>query len=269
MTFGQPARLPARRRRASTTPAPRTRWSRSNKQAKVEYAPDYGLSNNVSWAAQWANEHGVTNYKNFAVSGSEPADWAPGGEFHATTEADRGRRPRLRPADDRGEPAALGNAVRRRQHGLRRLRRRLRRLPRMRRRGVRQSRPAGEPEEPLHRPGRRTPTRRSSSCSTTSRSPRARSPTAPTQIAEMGKLLNREIAAVAAEVNPQRLQVVAPPHFNVGIDISPVYPSRYSCSRLGFRSTARACSRPRPRTSSRSCTRSPSAKARPAAARPG
>jgi hypothetical protein len=55
------------------------------------------------------------------------------------------------------------------------------------------------------------------------------------QIAEMGRLLNREIASVAAEVNPRRLQVVAPPHFNVGIDISPVYPSRYSCSRLGYR----------------------------------
>jgi hypothetical protein len=56
-----------------------------------------------------------------------------------------------------------------------------------------------------------------------------------TQIAEMDKLLNREIAAVAAAVNPQRLQVVAPPHFDVGIDISPVYPSRFSCSELGFK----------------------------------
>jgi hypothetical protein len=56
-----------------------------------------------------------------------------------------------------------------------------------------------------------------------------------TQIAEMGKLLNQEIAAVAAEVNPQRLQVVTPPHFNVGIDVSPVYPSHFSCSRLGYK----------------------------------
>jgi hypothetical protein len=55
-----------------------------------------------------------------------------------------------------------------------------------------------------------------------------------TQIAEMGVLLNGEIASVAAEVNPQRLQVVAPPHFDVGIDISPVYPSNFSCSRLGY-----------------------------------
>ncbi len=56
-----------------------------------------------------------------------------------------------------------------------------------------------------------------------------------TQIAEMGKLLNHEIASVAAEVNPNRLQVVTPPHFNVGIDISPVYPSQFSCSRLGYK----------------------------------
>jgi hypothetical protein len=31
------------------------------------------------------------------------------------------------------------------------------------------------------------------------------------------------------------VQVVTPPHFDVGIDISPVYPSRFSCSRLGFK----------------------------------
>jgi hypothetical protein len=56
-----------------------------------------------------------------------------------------------------------------------------------------------------------------------------------TQIAEMGKLLNREIATAAGEVSKTRLQVIAPPHFDVGVDISPVYPSHYSCSRLGFK----------------------------------
>jgi lysophospholipase L1-like esterase len=55
------------------------------------------------------------------------------------------------------------------------------------------------------------------------------------QIAEMGRLLNREIAAVAAEVGSPRLVVVAPPHFDVGIDLAPVYPSKYSCSRLGYK----------------------------------
>jgi hypothetical protein len=60
------------------------------------------------------------------------------------------------------------------------------------------------------------------------------------QIAEMGKLLNREIALTASAVAPNRLQVVAPPHFNVGVDISPVYPSRFSCSRLGFKVDGRS-----------------------------
>ena len=53
---------------------------------EVPYAPDYGLANNVSWAAQWANQYGVTNYKNFAVSGSEPVNWAPGGSLYPTTQ---------------------------------------------------------------------------------------------------------------------------------------------------------------------------------------
>jgi lysophospholipase L1-like esterase len=56
-----------------------------------------------------------------------------------------------------------------------------------------------------------------------------------TQLAMAGVVLNREIAAVAAEVSDTRLQPLAPPHFDVGVDISPVYPSNYSCSRLGYR----------------------------------
>src|SRR5262249_22542492 len=32
------------------------------------------------------NEYGVTNYKNFAVSGSEPTNWAPGGSLYSTTQ---------------------------------------------------------------------------------------------------------------------------------------------------------------------------------------
>ncbi len=30
-----------------------------------------------------------------------------------------------------------------------------------------------------------------------------------------------------------RLRTVAPPHFDVGVDLSPVYPSTYSCSSFG------------------------------------
>ena len=59
------------------------------------------------------------------------------------------------------------------------------------------------------------------------------------QIAEMAELMNRAIAEVAGEVdaekNTQRLHVVTPPHFNVGINLEPVYPANYSCSFFGFK----------------------------------
>ena len=98
----------------------------SNDETEVTYAPDYGLSNNVSWAAQWSNEHGVASIPSSALAYSVD------------------------------------------------------------------------------------------------------------QIAEMGALLNEEIASVAAEAGSPRLQVVTPPHFNVGVDVSPLYPSSYSCSSLGY-----------------------------------
>jgi lysophospholipase L1-like esterase len=55
-------------------------------QGDLTFAPDYGLSNNVSWAAQWANAHGIKNYKNVGVSGSAPGDWIPGGSLYALTQ---------------------------------------------------------------------------------------------------------------------------------------------------------------------------------------
>jgi lysophospholipase L1-like esterase len=47
----------------------------------VGWLPDFGLANNVSWPAQFANEHAITGpdqYQNWAVSGSTPTDWASG-----------------------------------------------------------------------------------------------------------------------------------------------------------------------------------------------
>jgi hypothetical protein len=35
-------------------------------------------------------------------------------------------------------------------------------------------------------------------------------------------------------VSPTRLQVVAPPHFNVGVGLEPVYPSSYTCSYFEY-----------------------------------
>ena len=200
---------------------------------EVEYAPDYGLANDVSWAAQWANEYGIVNYENLAISGSEPADWAPWRLALRDDEADRGRRPRLHPDDDRRQSAALGNAVRGRQHGLRDLVGPVRQVRGMHRRSVCRGPPPRKPRTPLPQPGRED--RRDDL-------PDAVSPLDPLDGARIHRLPDRRDGQAAEPrnrrrapaVNPHRLQVVTPPHFNVGVDISPVYPSRYSCSRLGY-----------------------------------
>lgn len=205
----------------------------NRKGSKIEYAPDYGLANDVSWAAQWANEYGVTNYANFAVSGSEPKDWAPGGVLYATTtriEAESpdyvlmtiGANPLLSNVlfgvDNMGCAiwsqivGGFSECVEKAFEGVE-LRANLATL--YRELVQKTSATIYLMQYPLTVP--------SSALAYSS-----------TQIAEMGALLNREIAAVAAEVNKQRLRPVAPPHFNVGIDISPVYPSEYTCSYLEY-----------------------------------
>jgi len=202
----------------------------SNRAAKVEYAPDYGLANNISWAAQWANQHGVTNYANYAVSGSEPANWAPGGEFHDITARIESEDPDYILMTMGANPLLsemlfgvdnMGCAV----FG-----------------GYRECIEEAFAEVKLQASLRALYGDLVKNTDATIflmqyhlSVPSVALAYSATQIAEMGKLLNREIAVVAAEVNPQRLRVVSPPHFDVGIDISPVYPSRYSCSRVGFR----------------------------------
>jgi lysophospholipase L1-like esterase len=53
----------------------------------LQYAPDYGLSNGIAWPANWARANGITNFANYAVTGSTPGQWAPGGAFYRTTQA--------------------------------------------------------------------------------------------------------------------------------------------------------------------------------------
>lgn len=208
--------------------------NRTSKGAKVEYAPDYGLADNVSWAAQWASEHGVTNYKNFAVSGSEPADWAPGGEFHATTAQIEAEDPDYVLMTMGANPLLsemlfgldnMGCAIASQIFG-----------------DYRECIEGAFAEVHLRANLKSLYADLAKNTEATIflmqyhlSVPSTALAYSATQIAEMGKLLNREIEAVAAEVDPERLQVVAPPHFDVGIDISPVYPSRFSCSRLGFK----------------------------------
>jgi len=207
---------------------------RTNKKGtKLEYASDYGLSNNVSWAAQWANEHSVKNYANFAVSGSEPKDWAPGGQLYATTKRIEsefpdyilmtiGANPLLSEVlfgvDNMGcaiwsEIVGGFSECVERAFSEVELRANLGKL--YRELVNKTDAVIYLMQYPLTVP--------SSALAYSS-----------TQIAEMGTLLDREIAAVAVEVNKERLRPIAPPHFNVGIDVSPVYPSKYTCSYLEY-----------------------------------
>jgi lysophospholipase L1-like esterase len=206
----------------------------TSSRGKLEYAPDFGLADDVSWAAQWANEHALTDYANFAISGSEPADWAPGGELHPTTariEAEdpdyvlmtMGANPLL--SEMLFDVDNMGCAIYADLFG-----------------GYRECVEEAFAEVHLQATLKSLYTDLVQNTDATIflmqyhlSVPSTALAYSATQIAEMGKLLNREIAAVAAAVNPQRLQIVTPPHFNVGIDISPVYPSRFSCSRLGYK----------------------------------
>ena len=208
--------------------------NRSNEDAGVNYAPDYGLSNNVSWAAQWANEHGVTNYENLAVSGSEPSDWLPGGQFHSTLvqleseEPDyvlmtMGANPLLSEmlfGVDRMGCAIWSDVLGRYRECIEEafsevhLRERLKRL-----------------YEELVDGTDATIYLMQYHLSV----PASALAYSATQIAMMGAMLNAEVATVSAEIGSPQLRVVTPPHFAVGVNISPVYPSNHSCSRLGYR----------------------------------
>jgi lysophospholipase L1-like esterase len=201
---------------------------------EITYAPDYGLANDVSWAAQWANEYGVTNYKNFAITGSEPTNWAPGGDDYATTKQIEEEDPDyilmtiganpilantlfgLEPMACAIEADILGDyrlCVEEAFESVH-LRAELKRLYV----NLVESTHATIYLMQYHLA---VP---SSALAYTA-----------TQIAEMAKLMNETIAEVAAEVSPSRLQVVTPPHFDVGVNLEPVYPASYSCSRFGFK----------------------------------
>lgn len=58
------------------------------------WSPDFGLANDVSWAAQFANDWqggghitAPQMFQNRAVTGSAPSDWLPGGILHPQLEA--------------------------------------------------------------------------------------------------------------------------------------------------------------------------------------
>ncbi|HEX3361343.1 MAG TPA: SGNH/GDSL hydrolase family protein [Solirubrobacterales bacterium] len=204
---------------------------------EVPYAPDYGLANNVSWAAQWANEYGVTNYKNYAASGSEPVNWAPDGSLYSTTQKIESEDPDYILMTIGANPI-LANTL----FGLEPMQCAL------------ESDIFGGyaecVEEAFEGVHLRAELKRlyTNLVETTHATiyvmqyhlsiPSSALLYSVTQIAEMAKLMNETIAAVAGEVDAatssRRLQVVTPPHFNVGVSLEPVYPSSYTCSYFEY-----------------------------------
>jgi len=200
---------------------------------EVPYAPDYGLSNNISWAAQWANDYGVTNYKNYAISGSEPTNWAPGGNLYAATQKIEAEDPDYILMTIGANPIladtlfGLGPALCAFESDI----------------VGGYSECVEEAFEEVHL---RTELKRlyTDLVEKTQATiylmqyhlsiPSSAIAYSVTQIAEMAKLMNETIAEVAREVNPTRLQVVTPPHFNVGVSLEPVYPSSYTCSYFEY-----------------------------------
>ncbi len=205
----------------------------ANGLKEVPYAPDYGLSNNVSWAAQWANEYGVTNYENYAISGSEPTNWAPGGNLYPTTQKIEAEDPDYILMTIGANPILADTLF-----------------------GLGSNACALESdifggysecvEEAFESVHLRSELKRlyDDLVEKTSATiylmqyhlsiPSSALAYGVTQIAEMAKLMNETIAAVAGEVNPNRLKVVTPPHFNVGVSLEPVYPSSYTCSYFEY-----------------------------------
>jgi lysophospholipase L1-like esterase len=200
---------------------------------EVPYAADYGLSNNVSWAAQWANEYGVTNYKNYAISGSEPTNWAPGGSLYSTTQTIEAEDPDYILMTIGANPIladtlfGLGSNVCALEADI----------------VGGYSECVEEAFESVHL---RTELKRLYTDLEQKTNatiylmqyhlsiPSSALLYSVTQIAEMAKLMNETIASVAGEVSPSRLKVVTPPHFDVGVSLEPVYPSSYTCSYFEY-----------------------------------
>ena len=201
--------------------------------AKPNYLPDYGLSRNISWAAQWANEYGITNFKNLAVTGSAPTDWLPGGQLHSTLEQIQtqdpdyilmtlGANPLL--SDVLFNVDVMGCALESDLFG-----------------DFRQC--VLDAFATVDLGPRMNQVFTELVQNTTSNIvlmqyplsiPSSAIAYSATQLEQMESLLNEVIASEAAEVSASRINIVSPPRFNVGIDMEPMYPSKFSCSFFGY-----------------------------------
>jgi lysophospholipase L1-like esterase len=200
----------------------------NSSRGRLSFAPDYGLAHNVSWAAQWANAHGITNYTNVAVSGSAPGDWRRGGSLYKLTRGVEssdpdyvvltlGANPLLSDVLFAGatgcahEPDLLGGfteCVLRTFASV----------------GLRQNL-SGIYRELL---GKTDATILLMQYHLSI--PAIPLAYSPVQLERFGELVNEAIASVTRSLSSRRLRVVAPPRFYVGIDMTPLAPNRFSCS---------------------------------------
>ena len=197
------------------------------------YLPDYGLSRNISWAAQWANEYGITDYRNYAVTGSAPSDWLPGGQFHDTLLSIQTQNPDYIVMTMGANPLLsnvlfgvdnMGCALESDLFG-----------------DFRQC--VLDAFETVDLDDRLNQLYTSLVSNTTSKIvvmqyhlsiPATAIAYSAVQLEVMGDLLNEIIADEAGQVSSERIAVVTPPRFDVGIDMTPVAPADFSCSWLGF-----------------------------------
>jgi lysophospholipase L1-like esterase len=199
-----------------------------SEEEPVEYTDDWGLAENISWAAQWATAQNVTDYENLAISGSEPGDWAPPkGQFYGTTKEMEGENPdyvlltlganpllsRLltKPKDiwcaDTKELPEFEQCIRKEFAKV----------------GLRTNLQKIYKELLVH-------TKATIFVMQYHVSIPALAPESSVKIALAGKMLNAEIQSVVQEAGSSRLRLVTPPHFSVGIDMRPVYPPASGCA---------------------------------------
>ncbi|HET9198884.1 MAG TPA: SGNH/GDSL hydrolase family protein [Solirubrobacterales bacterium] len=202
--------------------------SKKSKEGAVEYLlPDYGLAGNVSWVAQWANEHNVTDFENLAISGSEPKNWAPGGTFYKTTrEMERedpdyvlftlGANPML--SQMLLEPSEWWCALVKGLEGYEKC--------------VAEKFEAVELRRWLKALYADLLTNTSATIYVMQYHlsiPVSAVFERTVEIARANQMLNEEIAAIVGEARTQRLKLVTPEYFNVGIDVGKVHPSGTEC----------------------------------------
>lgn len=199
----------------------------------LQYAPDYGLSNLIAWPARWAGWNGITNFANYAVTGSAPGDWAPGGQFHRYTAAAMAAAPDYLVFTLGANPLLsdvlfgvdtmkcalwsdlFGNFTRCVTDAFAAVR-------------------LTDNLSALYRDlAANTPARtRILVMQYHLAIPSSALAYSSLQLERMSELLNQTIAQTAAATS-SRLQVIAPPRFFVGSDMSPLYPSNYDCDDGG------------------------------------